>query len=542
MNLAALRPGRPVVWGLIATFALVAMLRIAALHVGSPYITIDDKTAYEGGFLVWFGHAPPQRMYLESWLYGVVCIAVYAWKVISGAVTGGLDVDLVARAYRDFYNHPGAYVSTYRAFTLLVDLITGYWVYRIATLVLGDRWRGWAAAAVPAMYLLSYNTLWSGVVARPDSITAFFATLGVLLYLKSDVGRNQSYLLGSAAVLGAAAGMKLHGACFTILLCFDLLRVHGLAAGLRKAVVFAPVAGFFFCVTAGSPLFDPLTYLKLRVENYTADRSPWITWGGHFLTVLEGAGWIGLPLAALGAWWVRRVEASRSLRSIMVVAVGWVLLFLLMRALRAYWMLPALPLFYVLAIYAATEIRQKYLGPLAVGLLVAALMTQYALQLNELRTARYSELSDWVVANARGRAFYILGDDALILPRNSVCLGRMGRLLQQSVQRDLDAGMPFTLRHVKNWEETSSLALLDMLSFTNEPGYEFYDYYSAPPDLLTQVAPFDAMQFIVVQDRFDPGLVPGLREKLAADYRPVAEKHGAGGGPQGLKYVIFERR
>jgi hypothetical protein len=343
-------------------------------------------------------------------------------------------------------------------------------------------------------------------------------------------------------ILGAAAGMKLHGAFITIFLCIDLLRVHGLRRGFARAATFALIAFVSFCVCAGSLLFDPLTYLKLRVENYQADHSPWITWGGHFVTVLKGAGWLGVPLMLAGAWWLRRPDGNPRLRSIALVATGWVLLFVVMRALRAYWMLPALPLFYVLAVYAATEIRSKYLGALAAALLGIAVATQYLLQWQELKQAHYSELHDWAVANARGHAFYILGDDALILPKNTVCLGRMERLLRTVLERDRAAGLPFTARHVKNWEESSALVLLDMLAAHNEPGYEFYDYYSAPPELLAEQIPLEAMHFIVIQDRFDLGLVPGLPEKLAADYRPVAEKHGGGGGPQGLKYVIYERR
>jgi hypothetical protein len=546
MNNITSKPGRALVSGLITVFAVVVALRLAVLHVGSPFITIDDKTAYEGGFLVWFGHAPPQRMYLESWLYGAVCIAVYVGKVIAGAAAGGLDADLVARAYRDFYGHPELYVAAYRAFTLIVDLMTGWLVYRIAVHALADRWRGWAAVCVAAMYLLSYNTLWSGVVARPDSFLAFFSCLGMLLYLKSDLGRNQSYFLASAVALGAAAGMKLHGALIVIFICIDLLRAHGVAAGVRKASVLALIAGFFFCVAAGSPLFDPLTYLKLRIENYAADRSPWIHWGDQFRTMLRGSGWLAVPLALTGAWLIlsRRGPGARDqrLRSILVLAAGWLLLFAVTRSLRAYWMLPALPTFYVMAVYAATSVPRMYWGPTAAGLLLATLAAQYGLQLHELRAARYNELRHWVVANAGARPFYILGYDALILPKNTVCLARMGRLLEQSIERDLVAGMPFTLRHVKNWEESSSLALLDMLGFANEPGYEFYDYYSAPPRLLDPIVSLADMRFVLVQHRFDLSHEPELRTALAVDYRPVAERYGAGGGPQGLKYVIYERR
>jgi hypothetical protein len=534
-----------VVPGLVAVFVLAAGLRLAAINVGSPFITIDDKSAFEGGFLVWFGHAPPQRMYLESWLYGIVCIAVYVGKVIAGTASGALDADIVARAYRDFYGHPELYVTVYRAFTLVVDLMTALFAYRITLHALGERWRGWAAVCVAAMYLLSYNTLWSGVVARPDSFLTFFCCVGLLLYLKSDGGRNQTFLLGGAAALGIAVGMKLHGAFLVIFICIDLLRLNGLRGGMRNALLLALVSVLFFCVAAGSPLFDPLTYVKLRYENYLDDRAQWRHWGADFSIILKGTGWLTLALAIPGAWviWARRrsLPSEESMRSILLVAAGWLLLFALTRQLRAYWMLPAVPLFYILAIYCATSLSRKRWGVVAVGLMIAVLAAQFALQFRDLRTARYHELRDWVVANAAGRPFYILGFDALILPKNTACIRRTAQVLERTIRRDLAAGLPYTLRHLKNWEESSSLALLDMLGFAYEPGYEFYDYYTTPPDRLSGIVALDRINLIVVQDQFDVDQVPEIRDKLTGEYRLIAEKYGAGGGERGLKYLIYER-
>jgi hypothetical protein len=546
MNFAMNQEQRMVVPGLVAVFLLAAGLRLAAINVGSPFITIDDKSAFEGGFLVWFGHAPPQRMYLESWLYGIVCIAVYVGKVIAGTSSGALDVDIVARAYRDFYGHPELYVTVYRAFNLVVDLMTALLVYRIALHALGERWRGWAAACVAAMYLLSYNTLWSGVVARPDSFLTFFCCLGLLLYLKSDGGRNQTLLLGGAAALGIAAGMKLHGAFLVIFICIDLLRLHGLRDGMRNALLLAVVSVLFFCVAAGSPLFDPLTYAKLRFENYVDDRSPWLHWGAQFWSMLRGTGWLTLALAIPGAWVIlarrRSMPGEENLRSILLVGAGWLLLFALTRQLRPYWMLPALPVFYILAVYGATSLLRKRWGVVAAGLMIAVLAAQFAIQLRELRVARYNELRDWVVANAAGRPFYILGFDALILPKNTTCMTRTAQALERRIKHDLAAGLPFTLRHAKNWEESSSLALLDMLGFAYEPGYEFYDYYSTPPEMLSGIVALDRMNLLVVQERFDLDQVPEIRDKLTTEYRPIAERYGAGGGERGLKYLIYERR
>ena len=43
--------GRLAAWCLLAVFVISTAIRIATLGVGSPFITIDDKTAFEGGFL-----------------------------------------------------------------------------------------------------------------------------------------------------------------------------------------------------------------------------------------------------------------------------------------------------------------------------------------------------------------------------------------------------------------------------------------------------------------------------------------------------------
>jgi len=546
VKIAMDKQGRARALVLLAVLAAAAAIRFSAIGVGSPFITIDDKTAFDGGFLVWFGQAPPQRMYIESWIYGIVCIAVYIAKCLAGATASGLGGNLVADAYRDFYGSPDLYVTAYRAFTLLVDLVTALLIYRIAVHALRNRWGGWAAVTVVALYLLSYNTLWSGIVARPDSILAFFCSLGVLLYLKSDSGRNQSMLLGSAVVLGVAAGQKLHGAFFAIFLCIDLLRVHGFAAGWRKFLVLALVSGFFFLVASGSLLFDPLMYVKLRLSNYEDDHSLWIRWGDQFVTMLRGTGWLALLLAIPGAWVVfarRREDAGdEHLRTIAVLAVGWLLLFAMIRQLRAYWMLPVLPMFYILAIYGATCLRRKSLGMASAAILLAVLCTQTALQLRELRSARYDELRDWVTANVGDKPFYVLGYDALVLPKNTACIGRTTQVLQDLIGRDVTAGLPFTLRHVKSWEERAQLAAFDMLDSRFDEGFEFYDVYSAPADVLTKVVPLEQLRFLIVQEQFDLGRVPEIRGRLDTEYRPIAEKYGAGGGALGLKYTIYERR
>jgi len=530
---------------LLALFLVAVACRISVLATGSPFITIDDKTAFEGGFMVWFGQAPPQRMYIESWIYGVVCLGVYATKCLTGLASGGLNINFIADAYRDFYGHPDAYVLVYRIFTLIVDLATALLVFLIARRVVENRWRGWAAVCAAGMFLLSYNTIWSGVVARPDSLLTFFCTLGLLLYLKSNLGQNLGWLLASAVILGVAAGQKLHGAFLVIFLCVDLLRVHGLKAAAPRIVLLAGVSGFFFCVATGSLLFDPLTYVKLRMANYGDDLSLWMKPGGQFWTMLRGSGWLAIPLALVGIWHSfsgRRPAEQDAARTMAVIVVGWLLLFASIRQLRAYWMLPALPVLYIVAVYGAISISRQVWGKIAVSALLVVLAVQSVLQIQSLRVARYDGLRSWIVEHVGERPFYILGYDALILPKNTRCIERTREVLLQLIEVGRGQGVTFTERHIRNWEERSALKLLDILDFRFEGGYEFYDFHSSPPDVLDSIVSLREMHYLIVQDGFDLDRAPSIRDGLAKDYVPVAETYGAGGGKDGLKYTIYKKK
>jgi hypothetical protein len=531
-------------WFLLCAFVISAGFKISVIGVGSPFITIDDKTAFDAGFLVWFGHAPPQRMYIESWLYGLTCLSVYVVKSLAGLANGSVGVDLITNAYRDFYGDPSAYVLAYRWLTLFLDLLTAFFVFRIGRKLFEGLSGIWAAAIVAALYLFSYNTIWSGVVSRPDSFVAFFSTLGLLLYLHSDSGRKTSLFVWSAMLLGLAAGLKLHAAFTVILLCADLIRVHGVKESVGKVFLLGGISFFFFCFGAGSLFFDPLTYLKLRMANYKDDFSPWIKPGDQLWTLLRGTGWLTVPLVAVGAWtaFKRDTGASERVRTMAVLAVGWLLLFASIRQLRAYWMLPALPIFYAVAVYGAVSLPKRAWGAIASALLLAILLTQSALQVQDLRRVPYTELQDWLARNAEDRTVYILGHDALMLPKNTRCMERTRRAVAAIIERDRAAGLSFTERHLKNWEERTVLRTFDMLESSFEPGYEFYDFFTTPPNALVGILDVQQMDFLLLQAGFDLDKVPELKQRLASEYEMVAEKIGAGGGVRGgLHYKIYRR-
>lgn len=531
---------------LLLLFLLSVALKLSVIGVGSPFITIDDRTAFEGGFLVWFGHAPPQRMYLESWVYGIVAVATFTFRSISGAIDAGLGINLVADAYRDFYGNPDPYVLAYRGMTLAADMLTAYLVYILARRLFDPNPGRWAAVAVAGMYLLSYNTIWSGIVARPDSLLALYCVAGLLLYVNSARGTNLPLLICAAVMLGLAAGQKLHGALMAVILTADIVRSQGWRQGWLPAVVLALVSFFFFCFAAGSLFFDPLLYVKLRMLNYVDDYSPWIEWGDQFVTILRGGGWLAVPAAIIGAGYLllsgkRTADDGSSLKTFAWLAIGWLLLFASIRQVRAYWMLPVLPVIYILAVYGVSKLRDRLGSTVVMCVMIAVLAGQSINQVFELRRADYGNLQEWLVQNATGRPFYILGYDAVVLPKSESCMRETVKILSRMLDGDAEVGLRFTERHVKHWEERTTLRLIDMLDTRYKGGYEFYDFNSAPPSVFEDVVGFSRIEILLVQDGFDMGTAPQVRDLMETEYRFVGERVGAGGGASGLKYRVYEK-
>ena len=532
---------------LAVAFAGSALLKIINITAGGPYVTIDDQTTFEGGFLVWFGNAPPQRMFLESWIAGALCLATYIGKtLLSGAGYEHLSINLIADAYRDFYNAPDHYVHVYRWLVLFVDMVTAWMVYCVAKLILKERWRGYAAVIAAAMYLFSFNTVWCNLVARPDSFVAFFGIIGLYWYYRSNFGERLPEFWMAAVALGLCAGMKLHGAFFVVFILLDLLRNHGLTAGMRKALPFVFVAVLFFAVAAGIPLFDPLKYVKLRMLNYRDDISPWIAWGDQFVQIVKGSGWVAASLVLVGAWkafLAKTDKVDKEVKSTVFFALCWLVLFSLIRQLRAYWMLPALPLVYIAAIFALSEIKpRRWASAIAVGGLALMIFQSYQ-EAAAFRNADFNGLRRWVSENIKkDEPFYILGYEALNLPRNTNCIEKMSEGLERIIHEDLVQNLPFTLRHLKNWEEQSALTLYDMLNFRNDEGYTYFSFYTAPLDHFDGIISLEDMQYMLVQEHFNLRQEPRLEGYIERNFRLITEQTGPGGGGKGLRYRIFKRK
>lgn len=536
---------------LAAALVFSLVCKLAVIRVGGPWVSIDDRTTFDGGFLAWFGQAPPQRMYLESWIAGVLSVGTYAFRVFSHSVSGTLGMNIVADAYGDYYRNPDTYAHVYRAFVLLIDLAAAALTWRLARRALGDLWRGWAAVLPPAMFLLTYNTVWADIVARPDAMLPLFMTAGLLMYFRSDFGRHQGWLLGSGFVLGLGAGLKLHLALAVILLLGDLIRVHGLRQAIRLGWGFAALSLLAFLVSAGIPLFDPLKYVKLRMTNAKDDASPWIKWGQEFITMLRGTGWLVLPLT-VGAV-VRRGGASfRRLNpvaaSLAFQVVGWLVLFASIRQLRAYWMLPALPLFYTTAVGFLACLTRERPGWLRPAVAVAALAmlvlgAQSAMEVGRFRASDQNGLRSWVRANvARTDPFFVFGFEGLVLPRNTTALATIAAGIERGIAADRASGQPFTARHVKNWEEEVELARQDFLGRRCDDGWEFYSYHTTPFDKYQGLVDMEAMRYIMVEEHFENPPDFPLAAYLAEHFTLVAETTGAGGEGYGLGYRIYARR
>ncbi|MFT5249443.1 MAG: hypothetical protein ACI93P_001169 [bacterium] len=524
--------------------AISIILKLNVLEVGAPFVTIDDNSTYEGGFLVWFGHPQPQRMYLESWLNGFISILTYVFHQLYHG--GSLGVNLVVDAYNHYVSDPDLYVKSYRFFIIITDLITAFFVLLLSKRVLpiNIKYEN-APYLISALYLLSFNTIWCFVVARPDTLVATFGVIGMYLYYRSSFGSNIRSFYLSAIFFGLAAGLKLHGAFFVIFIILDLIRVHGLKKNIGLLLSFSLISFFMFLVSSGLLIFDPLLYIKLRYLNYLDDLSPWLNSGDQFLTIASGTGYLVIPLLIVGIiTFIRKQQfkINPQLASIIFIAFMWLLLFSSLRQLRAYWMLPVLPLFYIIAVYALFNLKNKILSRGIYLAVVFILFYQSYQQSKSFTEIPYNQLRHWVENNVSSHEkFYIFGYDALFLPQSDESIINIKNGYKKLISDSKNKGDSYTERHVRFWEERTKLELFDMYNQRPDISYTYYSYYKAPLDHFSNLIGFEEMDYILLLDDF---VVEGINLDLILKdkYQFVQKAVGPGGGGSGLSYSIYKKK
>lgn len=532
----------------LTLLALVSLaFKFSVFTLGAPYVTIDDYTLYNAGFLVWFGQAPPQRMYFESWIAGATAIATYVVQLVQSGHLNQLGINLVADAYRAFHENPTPFVMSYRATMLVLDLLTAWLVYQLALVVFAQqhaaRWLGVFAAG---LYLLSYNTIWCNVVARPDTVTALFATLGMLFYFKSAAASRRGYLYLSAIALGCATGFKLHAALFVVFTVVDLYRQLPWRKATAAIIPFGLIAVIVFMTVAGSPLFDPLLYAKLRALNAIDDASPWLKWGDQFAVVLRGAAWVVIPFCIALAVLIfgKRIQSEPQIRSLIFITLLVAGTFFCIRVMRAYWMLPALPLFYLAAAYSLVLIKSRALqGGFTLACFAIATGQCYQ-QVKDFSNAQYHQLQDWVSTHVSPAApIYIVGYDTLFLPKNTQALVNQKKVIERQLEKALADNETFTNRHVRLWEERSQLQLIDMLNARSATGFNYYSLNAAPLEDLQGLVNFADIQYFVVDPAYKTAEAKAIVEKLQVNFSKLVTVTAPGGraGTGGLAYDIYAR-
>jgi hypothetical protein len=348
----------------------------------------------------------------------------------------------------------------------------------------------------------------------------------------------------SAVFLGLATGMKLHGAFFVIFIMFDLFRVHGLKKLLSLGTPFGSVSVISFTVAAGSVLFDPLTYIKLRVLNAKDDVSPWIESGEQFGVILQGTGWLVIPLILLSIYFIiknKQIKQNQAITSILLLSVMWLLLFASIRQLRAYWMLPALPLFYILAIYGLFELKRKWQTYLVSLSLITVMSFQSYMQSNAFKNVPFNEFQTWVQSTVnKDEKLFIFGYDALFLPLSPQAVTNVSNGYHLIMDKAKLSGESFTERHVRFWEERSKLKLFDMYKPTDHT-HTYYSYYKTPLSEFSELIKFNEMDYLAVLNGFSAEDID-LNFLIKSQYIFLKSVVGPGGGGSGLTYSIYKKR
>ncbi len=229
--------------------------------------------------------------------------------------------------------------------------------------------------------------------------------------------------------------------------------------------------------------------------------------------------------------------------SVIFLAVLWVVVFASIRQLRAYWMLPALPLFYIAFIYGLSRLKNSKLRIALVVLVLGVMVTESVRETRSFQQVDYGSLQTWVQENVLSdEPVFIYGYEAVELPKTNSCIAKTRAGILRSMDNDVASGETHVMRHLKNWEEESTLVLYAMLAGRKNEGFEYYSIFGTPWDRYEGIIGLDDMHYILVQDGFDVaeyGLDPAY---LDDHFEFLIDLVGPGGGGSGLGYQVYGRR
>ena len=186
-----------------------------------------------------------------------------------------------------------------------------------------------------------------------------------------------------------------------------------------------------------------------------------------------------VPLALGSLLAIRDEGRSAGVRSIVFMALCWLILFVSIRQLRAYWMLPVLPLVYISAITVLDKMKNAGFALAAFAVII--FLFQSVAEVREFNIAPYNELRNWVQNNISDKdSVYLVGYSVLKVPRSVSANASLKSYFASYVAEDTKYG--FTYRHLKNWEELTVLRLLDMLIPEKGKGFSIIGYQDRSTD------------------------------------------------------------
>ncbi|MFM7404067.1 MAG: ArnT family glycosyltransferase [Erythrobacter sp.] len=374
--------------GALAVILLAALaIRLHSISFGLPAITDPDELTFvlgavrmvTGGQLnpEWFGHPATTTMYMLA----IVAAAVLGLGLLTGRFTD-FNAMIVAG-----YNDPGVLVLPQRIGIALFAVLGIVLAYRLASRLF-DRQTGLITAAILA---LSPVHIHYSQLIRSDMMATTFMLATMLSALAYSRSGEQRALVGAAVGTALAITTKWPFALsfLAVLGALVLRRRSGSITGPQAtALALMTGAGTLAVMVLISPFL--LIDFQLVIANLSVEVQPHhlgATGGGlienawwYASDALDRAlGWLGLALALIGLWLVRRQQEV-----IMIVLLPAAALFLLacsQNIVWERWVLPVVPVLAMLTAHAVVQAalalrtyRPGPLGPAIAAAAVAALL------------------------------------------------------------------------------------------------------------------------------------------------------------------------